>query len=259
MSILDSPPQIRYLWVFQIHRHRFSSMGLNQFSPLQIRHLWAFQSHQHRFSSVSICFGYLTTIDWISMGISIFTTIDQTSTGISVSPPQIFIYRHFNYFTTIDLHLWALISYHHHRSNIYGHFRFTTIDFHLWALISFHHRRSDIYRHFSITTIDYHLWASISFHHHRSNIYRPRSALTTIDQTSMGISVSPPQIKHLWEFQFHHHRLTSMGIFVVSPPQVFTYWPSSLTFRVRFLVWLPEPFFSQFSIDYYPKSAILHL
>ena len=34
-----------------------------------------------------------------------------------------------------------------------------------------------------------------------------------------------------------------MGISVVSPPQVFTYRPSSLVFRVSFLVWLPELLF----------------
>ena len=138
------------------------------------------------------------------MGISIFTTIDQTSTGISVSPPQIFIYRHFNYFTTIDLHLWVLISYHHHRLDIYGHFKFTTMDFHLWVSISFqhhrsdiyehfHHHRLDIYRYFRFTTIDFHLRSLISFYHHRSYIYG-HFRFTTIDQTSMGISYSPPQI-----------------------------------------------------------------
>uniref|UniRef100_F6GY27 Uncharacterized protein n=1 Tax=Vitis vinifera TaxID=29760 RepID=F6GY27_VITVI len=42
--------------------------------------------------------------------------------------------------------------------------------------------------HFRFTTIDFHLWVSINFHHHGSNIYG-RFRFTTIDQTSMGISV----------------------------------------------------------------------
>ena len=90
-------------------------------------------------------------------------------------------------------------------------FRFTTIDFHLWALISFspsqifiyehlfqiHHHRSDIYGHFRFTIIDFHLWALISFHHHRFS--------------SMGISViSPP-----WIF--------ILGLLRFSPPQIFIY------------------------------------
>ena len=110
-----SPPQIRNLWAFQIHHHKLSSMGLNQFSPPQIRHPWAFQIHHH---------------DQTSMGISDSPPyiLYHLWALISLSPPQIFIYRPRLVFTTIDYHLQALISFHHHRSDIYGNFRFTTID-----------------------------------------------------------------------------------------------------------------------------------
>ena len=93
MGVLDSPPQIIYLWAFQIHHHRFSSMGLDQFSPPQIKHLQAFQIHHHRFSSMGLdqfsppqtfIYGHFTftTTDYTSMGILVFTTINQTSMGI---------------------------------------------------------------------------------------------------------------------------------------------------------------------------------
>ena len=115
----------------------------------------------------------------------VFTIINQTSMGLDqyslpqivyiqafvtvISPSQIFVYEH----------LFQLS--HHHRSNIYGHFRFTTIDENLWTLISFHHHRLDIYESFRFTTIDFHLWSLIS--------------------------LLPPWIEHLQAFQIHHHRL----------------------------------------------------
>ena len=43
-----------------------------------------------------------------------------------------------------------------------------------------------------------------------------------------------------------------MGISIVSSLQDFTYRPSNLAFRVSFLVWFLEPFFSQFSIQNQP-------
>ena len=40
-----------------------------------------------------------------------------------------------------------------------------------------------------------------------------------------------------------------MSISIISPPQDFTCRLSDLAFRVSFLVWLPEPFFSRFSVQ----------
>ena len=156
MGISVLPPQIGYLWVFQIHHHRFSSMGLDQF----------------------------------------ITTMDQTSMGISNSPPQI-------------VYLWAFVTVIS-PSQIF-------IYEHLFQL-SHHHIFSSMSICFSyFTTKMRHLWA-FQIHHHRFS--------------SMGFDqFSPPQIKHLWAFQIHQHRSniyghfsfttinqTSMGISVVSPP-----------------------------------------
>ena len=153
-----------------------------------------------------------------------------------ISPPWIFILGHFGIITTMDFHPWA----------------FEIISppwiFHPWAFEIISPPWIFILGHFEIiTTIDFYLWAfqisppqirhlwAFQIHHHRFSSMSICFRFTTIDF-------------HLWAFQlfhhhgfsslgfrdFHHHRLASMGIFIVSPPQVFTYGPSSLVFRVSF-------------------------
>ena len=79
---------------------------------------------------------------------------------------------------------------HHHRSDIYGHFRFTNIDFYLWALISL-----------SPPWIG-HLWA-FQIHHH-------------------GLCM------HLLQLS-HHHRFSSMSISVDSLQHIFIFGPLRLS------------------------------
>ena len=119
----------------------------------------------------------------VHLGHSPTVTLFRAYPFLSVSPPQIFIYGHFK-FTTIDFHLWPLISYHHHRLDIYGHFSLSPPQIiHLWAFVLvISPSQIFIYEHL--------------------------------------FQFSPLQIKHLWAFQFCHHRFSSMGI-SVSPPQIF--------------------------------------
>ena len=105
----------------QIHHHRFSSMGLDQLSPPQIKHLWEFQLSTPWIFLYGLCFSYLATINWTSMGILVYSTpwifilrplrLSPPQIFIygplRVSPPQIGIYGHFNCITIESLHLWA--------------------------------------------------------------------------------------------------------------------------------------------------------